>query len=116
MPIRLRASDFCQVPIISIVLAIETGSLCEMGCGDGALDVCLFARVTQSLGFVTQNVQANVDYRYVWCREETRRVHFARPRTHALKPALTDCSLAAKRLAAACQAVLFSTTHPHPAR
>ena len=30
---------------------IETGFLCEIGCGDGAPIICLFARVIQQLGF-----------------------------------------------------------------
>ena len=53
---------------------------------------------------------------HVWRREETRRVHFARPWTQASKPALTYSSLAAKRLAAAPHGVFFSTKHPRPAR
>ena len=57
----------------------------------------LFARVIQQLGFWTQNIQAHVDYCYVWWREETCRVHFARPWTLASKLMLTDPSLAAKR-------------------
>ena len=36
---------------------------------------------------------------YVWRREESHRVHFARPLTQACKPALTDSSSAAKRRA-----------------
>ena len=80
-------------------MEIETGFLCDIGCGDGARAIkCLFARrVIQQLGFWTQKLQANVYYCYVWRHEETRRVHFARPWTQASKPALADSSLAAKR-------------------
>ena len=53
-------------------MQIETGFLCEIGCGDGARVICLLARVIQQLGFWTQEIQANVDYCYVWRREETR--------------------------------------------
>ena len=42
-----------------------------------------------AVGLWTQQIQANVDYCYVWRREETRRVHFALPWTQASKPALT---------------------------
>ena len=60
--------------------------------------ICMFARrVIQQLGCWTQKIQANVDYCYVWRREETRRVHVARPWTQASKPAMTDSILAAKR-------------------
>ena len=41
---------------------IETGVLCEIGCGDGARVICLFARVIQQSGFWTQKIQANVHY------------------------------------------------------
>ena len=88
-------------------MQIETGLLCEIGCGGGARVICLFARVVQPLAFWTQRIQANVDYRYVWRREETRRVRFARPWTQASKPALTGSSLAAKRRAAALYVVFF---------
>ena len=51
----------------------------------------------QQLGLWTQKIQANIDYCCcVWRREETRRVLFARPRTQASEPALTDSSLAAR--------------------
>ena len=49
---------------------IETGFSCEIGCGNGARVICLFARVIQQLGFWTQKFQANVDYCYVWRRAE----------------------------------------------
>ena len=55
--------------------------LCEIGCGDGARVMWLFARVIQQLDPWTQNIRANVDYSYVWRRQEMRRVHFARART-----------------------------------
>ena len=52
----------------------------------------------------------------VWRRENTRRVHFARPWTQASKPALTDSRLAAKRRAQALNVGFFSTKHSSPAR
>ena len=60
-------------------MQIETGFLCEIGCGDGGRVICLFARcrVIQPLGFWTQKIRADVDYCCVWRREVTRRVHFA---------------------------------------
>ena len=66
-----------------------------------------FARVIQHFGVWTQKIQANVDYWYVWRREVTRRVRFARPWTRASKPALIDPSLAAKRRAAALHVFYF---------
>ena len=79
--------------------------------------IFVFARrVIQQLAFGTQKIHANVDYCYVRRREETRRVYFARPWTQAFKPALTDSSVAAKRLTAAFHVVFFSTKHTSPAR
>ena len=95
---------------------IETGVLREIGCGGGARVIRLFVRVIQQPGFWTQKTQANVDYCSVWCREETRRVHFPRPWTPASKPARTDSSLTAKRRAGALHVVFFSTKHPSPGR
>ena len=69
----------------------------------------LFARVIHQLGRCTQQIQANMDNRFVWRRGETRRVHFARPRTQASEPTLIDSSLAAKRRAEALHVVFFST-------
>ena len=97
-------------------MQIETGFLCEIGCGDGARVICLLARVIQQLGFWTQEIQANVDYCYVWRREETRRVNFARPWTQASKPALAESSLATKRLAEALHVFFFSIKQPSPPR
>ena len=57
--------------------------------------------------FWTQKIQANVDYCHVWRREETRRVHFARPSTQASTPAPTDFSLAAKRRRGASRGIFF---------
>ena len=105
-PIRLHKIGLRSQKPISFV-QIETGLLCEIGCGDGARVICLFALVIQQLGFWTQKVQANVDYCCVWRREDTRRVHFARSWTQAFKPVLTESSLAAKKHAAALH-VLFS--------
>ena len=61
-----------------------------------------------------QKIQANVGYCYVWRREETRRVRFARPWTQASKPALTDSSLAAKRRAEAFHARRFKWSFFQP--
>ena len=74
--------------------------------------------VIEQLGLWTQKIQDNIDYCYVWRREETRRVHFARPRTQASEPVLTDASLAAKRRTEAFHVVFFSNKqkHPSPAR
>ena len=64
-------------------------SLCEIGSGDVfARVISLFARVIQQLRRWSQKIQANVDTCYVWRREETRRVHFARHRTQVFEPAL----------------------------
>ena len=50
---------------------IETGFLCEIGCGDGARVICLLARVIQQFRFWTQKIHADVDYCcYVWRRVE----------------------------------------------
>ena len=95
---------------------VEKAFLYQVGCGDGARVICLFAGVMQQLGVWTQNIQANVDYCCVWPCEETRRVHFARPRTQASEPALTDPTLGAKRRANALHVAFFSTKHPSPAR
>ena len=73
MRIRFRVSDFCQVAKTNIVRANRSRLfLCEIGCGDGARVIYLFARVIEQLGFWTQKNQASVDYCYVWRREETR--------------------------------------------
>ena len=90
-------------------MQIETGFLCEIGCGDSVRLNGLLARVIQQLGFGTQKIQANVDYCYVWRREVTRRVHFARPWTQASEPALTDSGLAAKRCAEALRVNFFDS-------
>ena len=66
--------------------------------------------------FGLKKIHANVDYCCVWRREETRRVHFARPRTQASEPPLTDSSLAAKRRTVELHVVFSSTKHPRPAR
>ena len=112
MRIRFRASDFGLVAKINVTREIETGFLC----GDGDRVIRFFARVIQQLGFWTQKIQPNVDCCYVWRREETRRVHFARPSTQASKPALTDSSLAANGHASALRVVFLSTKHPSPPR
>ena len=93
-----------------------TTFLREIGCGNGARVICLFARVIQQLGFRAQAIQTIVGYCYVWRHEEKRPVHFARPWTLASKPALTDSSLAAKRRAKALHVAFFSTKHPSAAR
>ena len=116
MRIHFRASHFGQVAKINIVRAIETRFLCVIGCGNDARVICSLARVIKQIGFWTQKIQANVDHCYVWRREQTRRVQFARPWTQASKPALTESSLAAKRRASALHVVFFSTKHPSPAR
>ena len=76
-----------QVAKTNIVRANRNRFSCEIGCGgDGARVICSFARVIQQLGFGAQKIQANVDYCcYIWSREETRRVHFARPCTQSIQ-------------------------------
>ena len=64
----------------------------------GHLFVCSSDSAVRS--FDAQKIQANAYYCCVWRREETRQVHFARPRTQAFEPALTH-SLAAKGCAEA---------------
>ena len=61
-------------------------------------------------------IQAKVDYCYVWRREETRRVHFPRTWNQTGKPVLTDYCTAAKTRAAAHHVIFSSTKHPSPAR
>ena len=90
--------------------------MCEIGCGDGARVICSLARVIKQIGFWTQKIQANVDHCYVWRREQTRRVQFARPWTQASKPALTVYSLAAKIRTVALHVAFFSTKNLCPAR
>ena len=52
MRIRFRASDFGQVRKKNIVRAkIETGFLCEIGYGDGARVIYLFALLIQQLAY-----------------------------------------------------------------
>ena len=63
--------------------------------------------VIEQLGLWTQKIQDNIDYCYVWRREETRRVHFARPRTQASEPAVTASSLAEKGRADALRVTFF---------
>ena len=116
MRIRFRASYFVQIAKTISFAQIETGFLRENGSGDGAQVICSFARVIQQIGLWSQTIQANVDCCCGWPREETRRVHFARPHTQASEPALTDYSLAASRRAKALHAEFFSTKHPSPAR
>ena len=41
---------------------METGFLCELGSGDSARIICLFARAVQQLGLWTEKIQAYVDY------------------------------------------------------
>ena len=62
MPPRFRASDFSQIADTNHVCEIETGFSCEVGCGDGARAICLFARVAQPLDLWTQKIQANIHY------------------------------------------------------
>ena len=57
-------------------------------------------------------IQAKVDYCYVWRREETRRVHFPRTWNQTGKPVLTDYCTAAKTRAAAHHVIFSSTKHP----
>ena len=53
MRIRIRGSDFGQIAKTKISFAqIETGFLCEIGCGDGARIIGLFARVIQRLSLI----------------------------------------------------------------
>ena len=72
---------------------------------------CAFAR-DPAVRSLTQKIQANLDYCFVWRREETRRMHLARPRTQAREPPLTDSSLTAKRRAEALQVVFFQIQSP----
>ena len=110
MRIRFRASDFGQVAKQISFVRTETGLLREIGCGDGARVICLFARVMQQLGFWTQKSKPTLT------GLAPRRVHFDRPWTQASKPVLTNFSLAAKRRAEALQEVFSSTKYPSPAR
>ena len=87
-------------------MQIETGLLCEIGCGDGARVICLFALVIQQLGFWTQKIQSNVDYYYVWCRAECASLGPGLK----LPSLLSDSTLAAKRFAEVIHVVFFSTT------
>ena len=83
---------------------IETGFLCEIGCGDGAPVICLFTRrVIQQVGFCTQNMKTNVKY----CCLAPRRECFAGPWTQASKPAQTNSNLAAKKRAEALHVVFI---------
>ena len=100
---------------IASFVQIETDFSCEFGCGDGALAICLFARVIQQLGIWTQKSQPT-STTPVWRCEETCRIHLALPRTQASEPALTESNLAAKRRAEALHVALFSTKHPSPVR
>ena len=57
MRIRIRGSDFGQIAKTKISFAqIETGFLCEIGCGDGARIIGLFARVIQRLGSFPRSI------------------------------------------------------------
>ena len=91
---------------------IEAGFLSEIGSGDGVRFIFVCLVVIQQLGLWTKQIQAIVDYCFVWGREETRQVHFDRPRPHAL----TDSSLAAKRRAKELHVTFFPTKYPSPAR
>ena len=87
---------------------IETGFLC----GEGARVILFVALVIQQLGFLTQNVQANVDYCYV--RRRGERTSLGPGLEHPI--IRSDSSLAANRRAEAIHVVFFSTKHPSPAR
>ena len=95
---------------------IEAGFLSEIGPGDGVRFIFVCLVVIQQLGLWTKQIQAIVDYCFVWGREETRQVHFAQPRNQASEPLLIDSSLAAKRRAEALHVVFFATKHPSSAR
>ena len=78
---------------------IETGFLC----GEGARVILFVALVIQQLGFLTQNVQANVDYCYVRRRAECTSL-CAGLQHRSLR---SNSSLAAKRRAEALHVVFF---------
>ena len=69
--------------------------------------ICLLVWFTSIGGIWTQKFEAKVGYCCVWRREETRRVHFARPRPQASEPALT-ASLVVKRRAEALHAIFLN--------
>ena len=49
----IRASDFGQVTKINLVRAkIETGFLCEIGCGDGARVICFVCSCNSAVRFL----------------------------------------------------------------
>ena len=95
-------------------MQIETGFLCEIGRRDGTRGfACSCNYSPLQLGFFTYLVENSSRCRLLLCLAP-RRVHFARPWIQASKPALTDCSLTAKRRVEALHLVLFSPTHPSP--
>ena len=96
---------------------IETGLLCEIGCGDGARVICFFARAVRHGRSV--DAENSSRRRLLLClrRGGMRRVHFARPRTRASEPAVTSSSLAEKRRADALHVSFFNNQKlPSPAR
>ena len=115
MRIRFRASDFGQVAKINLVRAIETGFSYEIGCGDGARVICLFARVIQQLVFWAQKIQANVDLLIFGAAK--RPFECTSPGPGLEHPSLrSDSILAVKRRTEELHVVFFSTKHPSPAR
>ena len=110
--IRLRASDFGQVAKINLVRAIETGFSYEIGCGDGARVICLFARVIQQLVFWAQKIQANVDLLIFGAAK--RPFECTSPGPGLEHPSLrSDSSMAATRRAEALHVVLQSIRAQH---
>ena len=59
-----------QIPFVSF----ETGFLCEIGCGDSARVIYLFARAVQQLGLWTQKLTSQRRLLLCLRREETHRV------------------------------------------
>ena len=114
MRIRFRASDFGEVAKNkSRSCKSKQASFAKPDAEMVLGSFVLFARVIQQLGFWIEKIQTKADYCYVWHREETRRVRFARPWTQASKPALTDASLAVPRRFTW---RFFSTKRSSPAR
>ena len=101
MRVRFRASNYGQVAKTNIVRAAKIETLLlpvrnrkRRWCsGHLFVFICPFELLRNS---------SYSSGRCVWRRQETRRVDFARPRTQASEPALTDySSLAGKRSAEA---------------
>ena len=106
MRIRFRASDFGRVAKKKVVMKNELHARNRMR--TWYLGHLLVRSCESAVRFL--DMEKSSQRRVPLCLA-LRRVHVARPWTHASKPALTDSSLAAKRRAEALHVFFFIRAH-----